>query len=148
MRPALGDLLVHRLDVVRTFRGQPDQTVPTRGLRARRLHAPPEQREELDRQQRRLVAPVLEQLAVLDHAGEQVAPVRAEPREERQLLRAHDDVDRVDLDQPDPAEHPAHVAPVDAAQSDGHAESLRTQRDAARRGRPKAPPRSRLRSSE
>ena len=40
--------------------------------------------------------------------------MRAEPREQRQLLRAHEDVHRVDLDQPDAVEHPAHVAAVDA----------------------------------
>ena len=79
------------------------------------------------------MAPVLEQLAVRDHPGEQVAAVRAEPREERQLLRAHDDVHRVDLDQPDASEHPAHVTPVDPPGRTGNAEALRAQRDARAR---------------
>ena len=61
------------------------------------------------------VAPVLEQLPRPRRVGDERAWVRAETSEERQLLAAHENVDRVDLDQPDPVEHPSQVAAVDAA---------------------------------
>ena len=65
--------------------------------------------------------------------GDQAARVRPEPGEQRQLLAAHQHVDRVDLDQPDPVEHPAQVAAVDPPRRAGIGEALRGERDAARR---------------
>ena len=76
------------------------------------------------------MAPVLEQLAVRDHAGEQVAAVGPEAGEERELLRTHDDVHRVDLDEPDASEHPPDVTTVHPTDRTGNAEPLRAQRNA------------------
>ena len=47
------------------------------------------------------VGPVLEQLAGGDGVGDQRARVRAEAGEQRQLVAAHEHVDRVDLDEAD-----------------------------------------------
>ena len=66
-------------------------------------------------------------------AGSEVAPVRPEAGEQRQLLAAHEHVDRVDLDQADPVEHPADVAAVDAARRPRLGEALGGERDAPRR---------------
>ena len=56
--------------------------------------------------------------------GSSVARVGAEAREQRQLLGAHQHVDRVDLDQADAVEHPSHVAPVDPSGGAAVAEAL------------------------
>ena len=53
----------------------------------------------------RLVHPVLEQFAVCRGVVDQRARVRPQPGEQRELLTAHEHVDRVDLDQTDPVEH-------------------------------------------
>jgi len=68
---------------------------------------------QVDRQQRSLVTPVLEQLAVVEgHPVDQPAVVRAEPGEGRQVVGAGEDVDAVDLQQAGVLEHPAQVPPV------------------------------------
>ena len=56
--------------------------------------------------------------------GDQAARVRPEPGEQRQLLAAHQHVDRVDLDQPDAVEHAAEVTPVDTSLRPGIGEAL------------------------
>ena len=56
------------------------------------------------RHERGLVHPVLEQLAGVAGVGDQRPRVRPEAGEQRQLLAAHEHVDRVDLDQADPVE--------------------------------------------
>ena len=53
--------------------------------------------------------PVLEKFAFGDGIGDQVAWVRAEAGEQRQFVAAHEDVDRVDLDDPDVVEDTAQV---------------------------------------
>ena len=68
-------------------------------------HPPAEQRPVLHRQQARLVDPVLDHRAAPPLRGrlrpgqrvEGVAVVRAEPGEQRRVVRAHGDVDRVEL---------------------------------------------------
>ena len=82
---------------------------------------------------RRLVHPVLEHLAGLGGIGDHGARVRAESGEQRQLLAAHQDVDRVDLDQTHPIEHAAEVTTIDAPLRARVGEALRGERDAARR---------------
>ena len=53
-----------------------------------------------------------------------------ESGEDRQLLRAHEHVDRVDLDQADAVEHAAQVPAVDAALRPGIGQPLRGEADA------------------
>ncbi len=88
---------------------------------------------QLDRGERRLVRPVLEQLAAaLDEVDEQRSRVRAETSEQRQLVRAHEYVHRVDLQHADAIERAPDVPRVDATARPRLGKPLRTQRDAAR----------------
>src|SRR5439155_238750 len=75
---------------------------------------PAQQPVQRQRQQRRLVAPVFEQLARTAVGGgvEQRRRVRAEAAVQRQVVGALQDVDRVHLEQPGPAQHPAQVPAV------------------------------------
>ena len=125
-RPPLRHHLVHGLDVAGPLLAHADHAAP-RPLRRSR-HLPAEQPVVLDRDVRRLVAPVLEQLAVGRRSREQVPRVRTEAGEQRQLLRAHEDVHRVDLDEPDPVHHPPQVAAVHPAGRARVGEALRGQR--------------------
>lgn len=58
-----------------------------------------------------------------------------EPGEERQFLRTTEHVHRVDLDQPDPIDHPASVASVGRPGGAPIGESLGTEGDATGEGR-------------
>ena len=78
--------------------------------------------------------PVLEQLAGTCGVVDQRARVRPEPGEQRQLLAAHQHVDRVDLDQTDAVEHPTQMAPVDASGRAWVGEALSGQGDPLRLG--------------
>ena len=78
------------------------------------------------------MAPVLEHLAAAPQpAGQRAAVVGAQPGEERQLVRSGEHVDRVDLHEPDPVEHPPEVPPVDAARWARVVEALGVEGDAA-----------------
>ena len=55
-----------------------------------------------------------------------------------QLVRPHEDVDGVDLDQSDPVEQPAQMAPVDPPGGAGVGETLGRERDAPGRRRRQA----------
>ena len=91
-----------------------------------------------ERQQRRLVRPELEQsalaLAPPGEAIEKVAVVVAQPREQRQVMGARQDVDRIDLQQAQPIDRALDVAGVGGARGTRRAEALRGERDAAGRG--------------
>ncbi len=63
---------------------------------------------------------------------EQVARVRPEAGEDRQVVRADQHVDRVDLQQPHPVDHPAQVPCVDPAGRPRLGEALGGERDPAR----------------
>ena len=79
-----------------------------------------------------LVDPVLEQLAVGSGVVDQAARMRTQPGEQRQLLAAHQHVDRIDLDQTHPVERAAEVAAVDATRGATIAEALGAERDPSR----------------
>ena len=76
-----------------------------RSFAARRArHAPAKQRMQGQRDERCFMAPILEEFApaFLPHQPfEQLDIVRAQPREQREVVRPHDHVDRVDLHQTD-----------------------------------------------
>jgi hypothetical protein len=73
------------------------------------------------------VAPVLEQPArrAVRGAVEQLGVVGPEPAEQRQVVRALEHVDGVDLDQPDAVEHPAQRPAVGRAAVAAVGEALR-----------------------
>ncbi len=128
-RPELTDPVEHLVEELRAAVAETVDAVPLVGP----IHAPAEQAVLRARRDRRHVRPVLEQLAVVEGGGEHRPGVRAEASEQRQLLAAHEHVHRVDLDDPDAAEHPAQVAPVDAPRrpalgqalgGDGHAPGI------------------------
>ena len=79
---------------------------------------------------RRHVHPVLEQVTPLGGVVDVGARVRAEAGEQRQLLAAHEHVDRVDLDHADAVEHTAEVATIDATGRARIGETLRRDGDA------------------
>ena len=109
--------------------GQPRPRVPG----CRPGHSPAHQRVGLHREERLLVRPVLEQGALLVGKPFQHVPrVGAEPGEQRQVVGPHQHVDRVDLEQPDPPQDPAHVAGVDPARRPPVGEPLGGQRHPAR----------------
>ena len=74
----------------------------------------PEQRPMLDGYQRRLMSPVLDHLArpPADRLG-QVHRIVAETGEEGKEVGPGDNVDRVELDDPDPIDDPAEMADID-----------------------------------
>jgi hypothetical protein len=125
---------VHLLDVARTLLGEPGD--PSPGLEALLgpLHPPPHQRMQVDRQQRRLVSPVLEQLVVavgqIVDEGHRIGP---EPGVRRKVVRPGEHVDAVDLEQRRVPQHPAQVAPVRCRGRAGDAEALRDDGEAPRR---------------
>ena len=88
-----------------------------------------------ERQQRGLVRPELEQpalaLAAPGDAVEMIAVVVSEPREQRQVVRARQHVDRIDLQQAQPVDGALDVAGVGGAVGAGDAEALGGERDAA-----------------
>ena len=92
-------------------------------------HAPAQPWMQLQRQQRGLVSPVLEQRLPGPPGGllQQGARIVAEPRIERQVVRSGQDVDRVDLEQGRALQHPVQVAEVRRASGSRVAEALRRQ---------------------
>ena len=83
-------------------------------LAARRPgHAPAEQRMQVEMDQRRLVAPIFEGarfLRVIGGLFEEAPVIGADAREERHVMRPHQDVDRIDLEQVRALEDAAQVA--------------------------------------
>ena len=76
--------------------------------------------------------PFRKQLSLLCRIRDQRPRMRTEACEERQLLAANQDVDRVDLDQPHAIERATEVPPIDAALRPRVGEALRAECDAAR----------------
>jgi len=79
------------------------------------------------------VPPVLEQLArrPVGHPVQQSARVGAEAAVQRQVVRAHQNIDRVELELADAAEHPAKVPDVDRPGRARVGEALRGEGDPA-----------------
>ena len=132
-RPLLAHQLQHLLHEVRMLAGDPPHPAP--GVPVGPLHPPAHERLQLDRDKRRLVRPVLEQLApdraggVRGEAVERLARVRAQAREVRHVVRAREDVDRVELEDPDALQHPPQMPRVDPATRARVGEALRRKRD-------------------
>jgi len=79
--------------------------------------------------------PLLGQLAApVGKPVEQRRVVSAEPGEKHLVVRRADDVDEVELKQPEPPDHAAQVAQIDAPAWPRPVESLRRERDPARLG--------------
>ena len=97
------------------------------------LHAVPEQRVALRRNERGGMTPVLEQLAAsVRHLIEQRHAVRPQPREQRHVVRPHHHIHRVDLQHPDAVDHPPQVTHIDAPRRPSVGKALRRQGDTAR----------------
>ena len=92
-------------------------------------HVPPQVRVQFDGHVTRLVDVELEQLVRGRGVGDQRSRMRSEPGEQRQLLAAHEHVDRVDLDEPHPVDHPTEMTTVDAALRPRVVEALGRERD-------------------
>ena len=81
-------------------------------------HPPAQQRMRLDRDERRLVSPVLDQPAVEAPPrvpGEPIQHrwvIRPQTREDRHVVRSQEDVDRIELQQPEPAYQPGDACGV------------------------------------
>ena len=84
---------------------------------ARAVHHEVEVRPQLDRQQRRLVRPVLEDPSVGEEARDGLRREGADARADREPVRAIDGRDRVELHRRQPANRVLHVALGRAAES-------------------------------
>ncbi len=105
-RPPVADLLEDPLHQVRTLVADPEHPAPCLGVGT--LHAPAKQRLKRDREERRLVAPVLEKAPGGPVGGvvERGARVGAQAGESGQVVRALQDVHRVHLHHADVREEP------------------------------------------
>ena len=125
------DELVALADELGMLVFDPDEALP--GVVV--LHPPAQERLEPGVDQRGDVAPVLEHLVVVvDQRVEQRRVVRAEPREERQVLGAGQHVDRVELDETEAVDDPPEVSPVDPARRAGSVETVGPDGEPARLG--------------
>ena len=103
--PSLGDQRQRLGDQLGLLVGDPLHRAPLARLVA---HPPAQPAVRLERDQRRLVGPVLHQLAVQPTRGVAGQPVEhrpvvgPQPREHRHVVRAQEDVDRIELEQPEP----------------------------------------------
>ena len=101
-----------------------------------RVHAPTEQRVQRGRQQTRRVTGVLEQLvALVRELVERGDGVGAEPRERGHVLRAHEHVDRVDLERRARARRRAGRRQCRRGASAAPTEALRREREPTRLAR-------------
>jgi hypothetical protein len=96
------------------------------------VHRPPLQGMELDRGRGTPRAPSTRTARRAGRVVDQRARMRAEPGEQRQLLAAHQHVDRVDLDEPHPVDDAAQVTPIDATGRARVGEPLRAEREPSR----------------
>src|SRR5690606_1661759 len=97
---ALAHLREHGLDGARMLRRETLESSPHAFASLRLLHSPAKQRLTLDRQQRGLMPPVLDQPAmprILRGALEEPARILAAAGERGQIVRAHEHVDGIDL---------------------------------------------------
>ena len=134
-RPVLFDIREHLFDEVGAFAAESGQravyALAVRSL----LHAPAHQRIGFDRQQRGFMRPVFKQQALAPDgcAVEQRLRVRAESREQRHIMRPHDDADGIDLEEAETGQHFLQMAAVDGSGGFRVRETLRLENDAARR---------------
>ena len=130
-RPAPTHLVEHPGDQLGLLAGDAHHAAP--GEIVRLGHPPSEQRLQVDGDQRRLMPPELEQLTRLavGRAVEQLGRVRTQAAVKRHVVGPLQHVDRVHLDQVQPAQHSPQVAQVGGATRFGVGEALRGQRDAA-----------------
>jgi len=97
-----GDLGQHLFDVIAPLAGEARHPRPHALEPLRSRHAPAQQRLVLDRDEARPRGPNTR--TTRQRRGDSVgiemgALVRAEPREQRQIMRAHEDIDGIDLQQ-------------------------------------------------
>lgn len=126
------DVRQQRLEQLRTLLGDPPHAAP--GVVLGVVHPPPQQGLGIDRQQARLVTPVLEEQpwSSVRRTVEQVGRIRAEPAVQRKVVRPGEHVDRVDLEQASAGEHPPQRAPVRCALGQRIGEPLRRERHPTR----------------
>jgi hypothetical protein len=115
--------------VLGTFPIQPGETPPNAFTPLRLGHPEAQQRLVLDRQERCLVTPILEELTIRRHSRDEISLMGSKASEQRQLLAAHDHVDGVDLHESDASEDPSGMTAIDAAGRSRIGKSLRGQRD-------------------
>jgi hypothetical protein len=132
--PTLAHLVQHPSDELGLLGHDPDHAAPGEVPCPR--HPPAEQRLQIHPDQRRLVAPELEQLPrrAVGRPLQQRRRIRPQAAVERQEVGALQHVHRIHLDQVQPAQHAAQVAHVGRATGRRVGEALRGQRDAARLG--------------
>ncbi len=104
------DPLEHGLDELGVLADRPVVCAPVSGA----CHHRAEVRPQLDRQQRRLVCPVLEDAAGAEERRDRVLGERPDPRRDRQPVRAVDGADRVELHR---SQAPDHVLDLVAART-------------------------------
>ena len=91
-------------------------------------HAVAQQGPDLDREDGRLVSPLLRELAPpVDDVVEEGQRIRTEPREGDLVVGRHQDVDAIDLDQAELPDGAAEVIWPDGAAGPGPVEALRRQ---------------------
>ena len=133
-RAAIGDLAQHFVDVPGFFEAKDMQLALAVALvLAGALHAPAEEGMRRQRQQRGLVRPEFEQPALAPASpGESVemrAVIVSQPREQRQVVRARQHVDGVDLQQTEAIYGAFDVTEVGDAVRARRAKALRGERD-------------------
>ena len=136
-RAAIANFREHLAAEGGTVAPEPRDVAPGAVAVLRALHAPAQQWLALDRHQRRLVTPVLEQLspaAAIGGCVQQRHGVRAEPGEQRQVVRPDEHVDRVDLQQAERAHGADYVGLDDVPTGALAAKPLRRERDPPRLG--------------
>jgi hypothetical protein len=116
----------HQVGRGAAFGGVAAQAAPADLAARGRVHAPAQQRVQLDGQQRRLVRPVFEQAPGFSPSGpiQQRMGIGAQPGECGQVVCSRHDVDAVDLVQRQPLEHAPQVAGVYGARRTRAAEAL------------------------
>ena len=135
-RPAPADLGDHGAHIARVLGREPDEAAIDADAGGGAAHAPAHQRLHVERQQRRLMRPVFEQrppgAAGEGALVERVAGIGADAAEHRQIVRAHQHVHRIDLQQPHARDHRRDPAPLRGTIGAAAAKALRGKRDAAR----------------
>ena len=136
-RAALANLVERRLHEARTAPIElPNPRIVVLVIFSRRRHSPAQQWMHLEWHQRRHVSPILEQLARGRRSDprrvENFRRVTTETRKQRQVMRSHQHVDRIDLQQPDLRDDAAQMPPVETRTWPRRREPLRRQRNPPR----------------
>ena len=108
-----GDLAPDLLDEGALLAAEPGKPAIGALAALRPLHAPAEERMQVEPDQRRLVAPILEGfplLAVIGGLFEKAPVIGADAREERHVMGPHQHIDRIDLEQVRALQDTAQVA--------------------------------------